>query len=134
MAIYFIEHPNTRYFEGDCPIFAIALHRLTGRSLGALLEHDGTRDVLIHAFVLLDESGAILDASGVSSIEDVLAEFPHNGGAILCHVDEDELMNIGYGANAPSVVDDDVLAAAMAVVEEHQYDIPVQMEASPMRL
>ena len=86
--------------EGDCPIFAIALHRLSKLPLMALVEYDeemgGT--VLIHAYVKLDDKWRI-DASGETNVAHMLAKFPNNGAAEEVQINEKDLIELGYGKN-----------------------------------
>lgn len=103
MALYYSGHPNEQYFSGHCPIFAIELHKRTGFPLAAVLDHDRSNEVLVHAFLMLDSNGTILDASGISSIESVMEEFPNTGEAWVTSMDEDRLLQIGYGAVPPDV-------------------------------
>ena len=84
--------------EGDCPIFAIALHRLSKLPLMALIEYDeqsGTT-VLIHAYVKLDDRWR-LDASGEVDVPWILAKYPNNGNAEEVNISEKDLLDLGYG-------------------------------------
>lgn len=94
--------PDERYSCGDCPAFAIALHRLTGRPLAALLDEDGGQVVLVHAFVLLDNEGEVLDAAGEKTVEYVMNEFPHSGSPWLEEISEEKLIKIGYENGLPA--------------------------------
>lgn len=119
MSIYYLGHPNVRYFEGDCAIFAIALHHISKKPLAALVEYSDeiNQEVLIHAFVLLNQDGAILDASGESSINDVLNEFPHGGKSYLCLFNEEDLLKLAYaGKNIPDY--QDAMPTALTIFEE----------------
>jgi pyrimidine deaminase RibD-like protein/GNAT superfamily N-acetyltransferase len=84
--------------EGDCPIFAIALHRLSKMPLMALVEYDdqmgGT--VLIHAYVKLDDRWR-LDASGETDVDWMLQKYPNNGHAEEIEISEKDLLELGYG-------------------------------------
>ena len=86
--------------EGDCPIFAIALHRLSKLPLMALVEYDEEMgsDVLIHAYVKLDDKWRV-DASGETNVAHMLAKFPNNGDAEEVQISEKDLIKLGYGKN-----------------------------------
>ena len=86
--------------EGDCPIFAIALHRLSKLPLMALVEYDEQMGstVLIHAYVKLDEKWR-LDASGETSVHWMLRKFPNSGDAEEVEISEKDLLELGYGSN-----------------------------------
>ncbi len=108
-----------RYFEGDCGDFAVALHRLAGGTLTALVEHDERleADVLIHAFLQCAD-GTILDSSGdESSIETMLDEFPHCGGARVVRLSEKEVFELAYGASE-RVLSDDVFRDVESLLAE----------------
>jgi len=84
--------------EGDCPIFAIALHRLSKMPLMALVEYDEQMGstVLIHAYVKLDDRWR-LDASGETDIDWMLQKYPNNGNAEEIEISEKDLLELGYG-------------------------------------
>ena len=88
-------------FEGsDCPIFAIALHRLSKMPLMALIEYDDQigSTVLIHAYVKLDDRWR-LDASGETDVNWMLQKYPNNGHAEEVEISEKDLLELGYGKN-----------------------------------
>jgi hypothetical protein len=84
--------------EGDCPIFAIALHRLSKMPLMALVEYDDQMGstVLIHAYVKLDDRWR-LDASGETDVDWMLQRYPNNGHAEEIEISEKDLLELGYG-------------------------------------
>jgi len=84
--------------EGDCPIFAIALHRLSKMPLMALVEYDEQMGstVLIHAYVKLDDRWR-LDASGETDVDWMLQKYPNNGNAEEIEISEKYLLELGYG-------------------------------------
>lgn len=91
--------------EGDCPIFAIALHRLSGYPLMALVEYDEELNstVLIHAYVKLDNRWR-LDATGEVDVPWILAKYPNNGNAEEIEITEKDLLKLGYGkSQCPSL-------------------------------
>lgn len=119
MSLYYPGHPLARYFEGDCGDFAVALHRLAGGTLSALVEHDEQLkcDVLIHAFIECAD-GTILDGSGdESTIETMLSEFPHCGNARMEILTESQVFVLAYGS-AERILGDEVLRDAAKVLAE----------------
>ena len=86
--------------EGDCPIFAIALHRLSKLPLMALVEYDEQvgSTVLIHAYVKLDDRWR-LDALGETDVDRMLQKYPNNGNAAEVEISEKDLLELGYGKN-----------------------------------
>jgi pyrimidine deaminase RibD-like protein/predicted nucleotidyltransferase len=86
--------------EGDCPIFAIALHRLSKLPLMALVEYDEQMGsaVLIHAYVKLDDRWRI-DATGETDVDWMLQKYPNNGNAEEIEISEKDLIKLGYGKN-----------------------------------
>ena len=91
---------SVNYEEGDCPIFAIALHKLSGLPLMALVEYDeeSQSEVLIHAYVRQDARWCI-DSSGAVDIPWMLEKYPNNGDAYEVPLTEKELLKLGYGNN-----------------------------------
>lgn len=89
---------NLNFEEGDCPIFAIALHRLSNLPLMALVEYDEDMNstVLIHAYVKLDDRWRI-DASGETDVDWMLQKYPNNGNAEEVEISEKNLIELGYG-------------------------------------
>jgi hypothetical protein len=84
--------------EGDCPIFAIALHRLSKMPLMALVEYDEQMGstVLIHAYVKLDDRWRI-DFTGETDVNWMLQKYPNNGNAEEIEISEKDLLELGYG-------------------------------------
>jgi translation elongation factor EF-1beta len=105
-SIYDFGHQNHKYFEGDCPIFAVALNKLTGYPIYALVEEDYNLEcnVLIHAYVKAPD-GTIIDATGnESTIGDILAELPNEGDAREVQMTVQEVLSIGYdGTTIPNI-------------------------------
>jgi hypothetical protein len=91
---------NMNFEEGDCPIFAIALHRLSKLPLMALVEYDEQMGsaVLIHAYVKLDNKWRI-DATGETDVDWMLQKYPNNGNAEEIEISEKDLIKLGYGKN-----------------------------------
>lgn len=112
-SVYYLGHPLTRYFEGDCPIFAVALHRITGYPIYGLVE-DGN---LVHAYVK-DLHGNAIDASGNDTdVETMLAEFPNEGQAQEVQLSEQQVLSLGYGKKQPPNVNK-IIPIAQEVLDE----------------
>ena len=102
--------PNEReldFFVGDCPVFAIALHKLSGLPLMGIVDYDEDIDdwALVHAYVKQGENA--IDASGLTTVEDILAEYPNSGEAEEVEFTIPDLIKIGYGNqhNCPSLTE-----------------------------
>jgi hypothetical protein len=105
MRIKDIINESLDFEDGDCPIFAIALHRLSGRPLMALVEYNEELNstVLIHAYVKLDNRWR-LDATGEVDVPWILAKYPNNGNAEEIEIAEKDLLALGYGkSQCPSL-------------------------------
>ena len=91
---------SLNFEEGDCPIFAIALHRLSKLPLMALVEYDEqiSSTVLIHAYVKLDDRWRI-DSTGETDVNWMLQKYPNNGNAEEIEISEKDLLELGYGKN-----------------------------------
>jgi hypothetical protein len=91
---------NMNFEQGDCPIFAIALHRLSKLPLMALVEYDDEMGsaVLIHAYVKLNDKWRI-DATGETDVDWMLQKYPNNGAAEEIEISERDLIKLGYGKN-----------------------------------
>ena len=131
MTLYYQGHPLSRFWEGDCPIFAIALNQLSRWPLFALVEHDANlgKLVLVHAYVKSPE-GRMLDAAGLEdSSEHLLEEFPHEGGAYEMAIEKAELLAIGYGTTpVPDLASVLVIAQVVldSVGEDYSACVPGQ--------
>jgi len=92
------EAADMDFEEGDCPIFAIALHRLSKLPLMALVEYDEElgSTVLIHAYVKLDDRWR-LDITGETDVDWMLQKYPNNGNAEEIEIGEKDLLELGYG-------------------------------------
>jgi len=92
------EAADMDFEEGDCPIFAIALHRLSKLPLMALVEYDEElgSTVLIHAYVKLDDRWR-LDITGETDVDCMLQKYPNNGNAEEIEIGEKDLLELGYG-------------------------------------
>jgi len=105
-AMYYSGHILEKYFGGDCPVFAVALHKLTGYPIYGLVEYDEdiNKTVLIHAYVKAPD-GRIIDAIGdESTVEDILTEFPNSGEVEEVPMTEQEVLSIGYdSSNKPNL-------------------------------
>jgi hypothetical protein len=92
---------SLNFEEGDCPIFAIALHRLSKLPLMALVEYDEQMGstVLIHAYVKFTDGRKYpcVDINGEGTTEGYLQQFPHNGNAEEVQISEKDLLELGYG-------------------------------------
>lgn len=88
--------------NGDCPIFAIALHRLSGLPLRGIVEFDEALEatVLIHAFVRLN-ADTIVDSTGMTSTGAVLDKYPNWGNGEEVEFLEEELLSLGYARRPP---------------------------------
>jgi hypothetical protein len=92
-SVYYLGHPNTEYFEGDCALFAVALNNLTGYLIYGLVENGN----LIHAYVK-SPNGTIIDASGTdTNIASMLAEFPNEGNAEEMQLTAKQAITLAYG-------------------------------------
>jgi hypothetical protein len=102
---------------GDCPIFAIALHRLTGLPLMGLTEYDEElgSEVLIHAYVRLNNE-FVIDSTGDTTVERILNIYPNNGDAYESIFTEKELLDIGYDNNYPPI--EQIIPYAEEVLKE----------------
>lgn len=98
------EHENLLY--GECPVFAIAMHKLTGLPLYGVTGYDGDIDAeaLIHAYIRLDAE-TIVDIRGPRSYDEMLDDFDVT---TMSDIDEStftvsELAKLGLGrARCPS--------------------------------
>lgn len=92
---------SLNFEEGDCPIFAIALHRLSKLPLMALVEYDEQlgSTVLIHAYVKFMDGRKYpcIDINGEGTTESYLEQFPNNGNAEEVAISEKDLSELGYG-------------------------------------
>ena len=93
---------NYDFEEGDCPIFAIALHKLTNLPIYGLVEYIEEMDdfALIHAYVKTKD-GQVLDANGLTTVENILNTYPREGYEEPQEVKFSikDLLKIGYGGN-----------------------------------
>jgi hypothetical protein len=105
MRIKDIINESLNFEEGDCPIFAIALHRLSGFPLMALIEYNERLNstVLIHAYVKIDNRWR-LDASGEVDVPWLIAKYPNTGNVEEVEISESDLLELGYGrSKCPSL-------------------------------
>lgn len=118
MRITEILNESMDFEHGDCPIFAIALHRISGYPLRALVEYDDNlgETVLIHAYVRRDATWCI-DSTGEVDIPWMLAKYPNNGNAEEISISEEDLLKIGYGASSCPTLNE-VLPLAKQVLDE----------------
>ena len=88
--------------HGDCPIYAIVLHELTGFPLMAMLDYSEEIEkvVLVHAFV--EYKGKALDSTGIRSIEDIESDYPIETEAWVEEISPQDLINLGYDGVCPS--------------------------------
>jgi len=89
------------FIHGDCPIYAIALHELSGLPLMAMLDYSDEIDktVLVHAFVM--HNNKVIDAEGYKTIDDIEDEFPIENEAEVVNITPKELIKIGYDGVCP---------------------------------
>ena len=116
---------------GDCPIFAIALHRLSKLPLMALVEYDEEMGstVLIHAYVKLNDEWRV-DASGETNVPHMLAKFPNNGAAQEVQISEKDLIKLGYGKNKCPALSE-VLPHAKEVLQDIKQGNLIEFAPSP---
>lgn len=105
-------HDNFLY--GECPLFAIALHRITGLPLYAFTGYDDDveSEVLVHAYVRLSPK-LILDIKGPRKFETMLEDFEDDPGAEEgeeAAISVEELVELGLGDTCPPL--DQALAVA----------------------
>ena len=125
---------SLNFEEGDCPILAVALNKLTGYPIYALVEWEPKirKHVLIHAFVKGTEWYYDIDGGG--DVDYYLEKYPNNGGAELVKMTAQEVLKIGYGKHpipnlasvlpyAQEIVDDNELAKS-SVAEAETYQPP----------
>ena len=122
---------NLNFEEGDCPIFAIALHRLSKLPLMALVEYDEEMGstVLIHAYVKLNDEWRV-DASGETNVPHMLAKFPNNGSAEEVQISEKDLIKLGYGKNKCPALSE-VLPHAKEVLQDIKQGNLIEFAPSP---
>lgn len=92
---------------GQCHLFAIALHDLTGFPLLAATANYGRR-VLVHCWVRAP-GDAVIDASGLTTTEYSLSRYPDGDQAEVAEISRAALMTLGEGrgwASKPSVAAD----------------------------
>jgi hypothetical protein len=110
----YLENPELdQFLHGDCPIFAVALHRLTGYPIYGLVEFDEVigHTVLIHAYVKAPD-GKLIDASGdESTVETILDVFPNNGESEEITMTDKQVLKIGYGKQKKPDVNPVILIA-----------------------
>ncbi len=107
---------------GHCPIFAIALHRLSKLPLMALIEYDEELEstVLIHAYVKLDEMWRI-DATGKTTVDHIEDSYPNYGDTEEVEISEKDLLELGYGKNKCPTLQQ-VLPYAKKVLQKIEVD------------
>ncbi len=95
---------DEEFLYGDCPIFAIALSRMSGLPLKAMLDYSDELDttVLVHAFVGYKD-GLVIDASGVRSIESIEDDYPVEDDPYVTDISEKDLLALGYDGNCPTM-------------------------------
>jgi hypothetical protein len=133
MQAYEIAEDNDTYLHGNCHVFALALARLSGLSLGAFVDFndDLERDCLVHAFVIDSAGGdkAIIDIRGWRSFtaDDCVNEFPC-GFPCFTTLSPDELAKLGGGVDAQSVSIETEVAAALPLAKR-LYAIALEQRA-----
>ena len=93
-----IRQEADNFLHGQCHLFAIALHRLTGLPLAGAIDIDfynESHTYLLHAYVELNNE-MIIDVAGVRTRKSMLADFDHVDPA-LSYFTEKELLQLGEG-------------------------------------
>jgi len=99
---------NEHYLYGNCHVFALALHRVSGWPLGTAMDDDMQVGLcLTHAFAPVD--GLIVDIKGARTFDEMLADFPHT------EVDQASIDIIGLaklgGSATPAALEEEVVQA-----------------------
>lgn len=106
--------------HGDCAAYAIALHRLTGFELKAVMDFDDELNskVLVHAYVHVPGvEYPIWDACGLSNLNWVLDKYPNSEDAAEVSISEQDLLAIAYQPNQyPDI--EQVITFAKKVIED----------------
>jgi len=106
MVKIFEVEPSIKQFQdfqyGDCPIYAIVLHEITGLPLMAMLDYSEEieKTVLVHAFV--SYNGKAIDSEGIKDIQDIEDEYPIETEAWISEITPEELLQLGYDGNCPT--------------------------------
>lgn len=84
--------------HGDCHLFAIAIHEMTGLPILAALvfDHDIDADALVHAWAGSSQNECI-DASGLTDARASLQHYPDGYQADICMMTPRQLLEIGEG-------------------------------------
>jgi hypothetical protein len=93
-----IRQEADNFLHGQCHLFAIALHRLTGLPLAGAIDIDlynESHTSLLHAYVELNDE-MIIDVSGVRTRKSMLADFDHVDPDFTYFI-EKELLQWGEG-------------------------------------
>jgi hypothetical protein len=103
------------FLHGNCHLFAVALHRLTGLPLRAILDVDmwTEQTVLAHAFVVDGEQA--IDIRGRIEMTDVGDEFETND-PWETDISEQDLLLLGNG-NEDLNIDDDAFLTACSLAQ-----------------
>ena len=111
---------SLNFYEGDCPILAVALNQLTKLPIYALVEWGPQieKHVLIHAFIK-GPDGYYYDADGAGTVNYYLEKYPNNGEAELVQMTPQEVLKIGYGKH-PVPTLDSVLPFAQEIVDNEE--------------
>lgn len=86
------------YLHGDCHVMALALQRVSGRSLAGAIQFDADIDqwALVHAWVKWDDD-KVLDANGVQDPIDVVAEYIDPSEVEFIDFNRTDLLRMGEG-------------------------------------
>lgn len=117
------------YLHGDCCVFALALARVSGRSLGAVFERspfageEVQDEGLVHDFVYhgsVSEGGedAIVDLMGYRTVASVLDEFPHEGLVWSGPATQEVLLQLNEGTSILSSEIEARVAAAVPLARQ----------------
>jgi hypothetical protein len=87
---------DARFLHGNCHLFAVAMHHLTGLPLRAVLDVDmwTEQTVLVHAFVVDGEQA--IDIRGRIDLADIAEEFETND-PWETDISEQDLLLLGNG-------------------------------------
>jgi hypothetical protein len=90
-----LNRDEEEHLHGKCHLFAIALHRLTGLPLAAMLDVDmwSERTVLVHAYVMNGDQA--IDVRGRFPIDTIDQDFEVNDHWDVTGISEEDLMLLG---------------------------------------
>lgn len=105
---------------GDCAALAVALHRLNGLPMFAVVDYDEVlkKNVLVHAYVKIEHAEyPVFDIRGPGTLEFVLERFPNSGDTAEVALDEKKLLAMAYmPSNIPDI--EAVMPFARELIDE----------------